>query len=432
MSIHINTLEVENVKRVQALTLTPAETGLTVIGGRNGQGKTSVLDAIAWALGGERYRPSNAARAGANFPPKLKVTLSNGIVVERKGKNSDLKVTDPTGRKAGQQLLNSFVEELALNLPKFMNSSDKEKADTLLQIIGVGPQLMALEKRRSQLWNDRLYTGQEQRRKTAHAESLPEVSGAPEQEISALQLIQQQQDILLRNAENQRKRQRLAQLEQEYASVQEQIDLLTDQLRTLGEDVETARNAAANLKDESTKELERSIRNVEEINRNVRINAAKRQARQEAAQLDEQYRKYTSEIAAVDKQKQELLAGANLPLPGLSVENGKLLYNGQPWDNMSGADQLRVSTAIVRRLNPECGFVLLDKLEQMDLDTLNEFGSWLEQEGLQAIATRVSTGAECSVIIEDGLTKAAVQQPPVHAEQKPCATTGASWQTGAF
>ena len=69
---------------------------------------------------------------------------------------------------------------------------------------------------------------------------------------------------------------------------------------------------------------------------------------------------------------------------------------------MSGSERLRVATAIVRKLNPQCGFVLLDKLEQMDLATLEEFGRWLEQEGLQAIATRVSTGDECSIIIEDG------------------------------
>ncbi len=97
-----------------------------------------------------------------------------------------------------------------------------------------------------------------------------------------------------------------------------------------------------------------------------------------------------------------MLKGADLPLEGLSVEDGELTYNGYKWDNMSGAEQLKVSTAIVRKLNPNCGFVLLDKLEQMDNDTLKEFGEWLEKEGLQAIATRVSTGDECSIIIEDG------------------------------
>ena len=67
------------------------------------------------------------------------------------------------------------------------------------------------------------------------------------------------------------------------------------------------------------------------------------------------------------------------------------------------SDQLIVSTAIVRRLNPNCGFVLLDKLEQLDPDTMARFGAWLQEEGLQAIATRVSTNAEeCTLIISDG------------------------------
>ena len=91
-----------------------------------------------------------------------------------------------------------------------------------------------------------------------------------------------------------------------------------------------------------------------------------------------------------------------MPLEGLTAENGALIYKGQAWDNMSGADQMIVAASIVRRLNPECGFVLLDKLEQLDMQTLTDFGKWLEAEGLQAIATRVSTGDECSIIIEDG------------------------------
>lgn len=69
---------------------------------------------------------------------------------------------------------------------------------------------------------------------------------------------------------------------------------------------------------------------------------------------------------------------------------------------MSSSEQLKVATAIIRKLNPQCGFVLIDKLEQMDVSTMNEFGEWLRKEGLQAIATRVSTGDECSIIIEDG------------------------------
>ena len=92
---------------------------------------------------------------------------------------------------------------------------------------------------------------------------------------------------------------------------------------------------------------------------------------------------------------------------------------------MSGSEQLKVATAIVRKLNPRCGFVLLDKLEQMDLNTLNEFGAWLESEGLQAIATRVSTGDECSIIIEDGYA--------VENEKEVTPINGAkTWKEGVF
>ena len=128
-SVKINALELENVKRIRAVALTPNSSGLTVIGGDNNQGKTSVLDTIAWALGGDRYKPTNATRDGSTIPPRIKITLSNGLIVERTGKNSALKVTDPNGRKSGQQLLNSFIEELALNLPKFMEATDRELPD---------------------------------------------------------------------------------------------------------------------------------------------------------------------------------------------------------------------------------------------------------------------------------------------------------------
>ena len=100
----ISKLEIENVKRVKAVSLEPTQNGLTVIGGRNNQGKTSVLDSIAWALGGDKFKPTSARRDGSVVPPFLHVEMDNGLVVERKGENSSLKVIDPAGRKGGQQL----------------------------------------------------------------------------------------------------------------------------------------------------------------------------------------------------------------------------------------------------------------------------------------------------------------------------------------
>ncbi len=423
MSMKINKLEIENVKRVKAVKIEPTANGLTIIGGKNNQGKTSVLDAIAWALGGDRYRPSQAQREGSVIPPNLHIVMNNGLIVERRGKNSDLKVTDPNGKKAGQQLLNEFVEQLALDLPKFMEATSREKAQTLLQIIGVGPRLADLERQEKELYNERTYIGRTADQKEKYAKEQPCYPDVPSVPVSASELIRQQQEILAQNGENQRKRERRHQLEQEYQSVTEQIQALLAKQGQLEADLKIARETSEGLTDRSTAELEENISNIEEVNRKVRANLDKDKAEEDAKGYREQYNRLTSQIEEIRSQKTDLLKEADLPLPGLGVEDGELVYNGQKWDNISGSEQLKVSTAIVRRLNPECGFVLLDKLEQMDLDTLAEFGHWLEQEGLQAIATRVSTGGECSLIIEDGYV--AGQEYPVMEEKK-------EWKAGVF
>lgn len=425
--IKINKLELENVKRIKAVKIEPTANGLTVVGGKNGQGKTSVLDSIAWALGGDRYRPSQAQRDGSVLPPTLLLTLSNGLVVERKGKNSDLKVIDPDGNKGGQQLLNEFIEHLALDLPKFMQSTNKEKANTLLHIIGVGDKLYELEKQEQELYNQRKTIGQVADQKKKYAKEQPYYPDAPKDLVSASELIKQQQDILAKNGENQRKRANLQYLEGQAKDIQSRIDeLLTKQTAILS-DLETARKSALDLHDESTAELEQNITNIEEINRTVRANFDKDKAEEDALTYTNHYNTLSTEIDSVRQAKIDLLKDADLPLEGLSVEDGELIYNDKRWDCMSGSDQLKVSTAIVRKLNPNCGFVLLDKLEQMDLDTLQEFGSWLEHEGLQAIATRVSTGEECSIIIEDGYSVGTVSEKEIVEPQKL-----SSWKAGEF
>lgn len=428
--IKINSLELDDVKRIRAVKLEPSESGLTIIGGKNNQGKTSVLDSIAWALGGDKFRPSGAAREGSAVPPHLKVKLSNGIIVERCGKNSDLKVTDESGKRGGQQLLNAFISTFALDLPKFMESPSKDKAAVLLQIIGVGDKLAEYDSQENKLYNRRLEIGRIAEQKAKYAAELPEYDGVPKEPVSASELIHQQQEILARNGENQRKRDRAEQLKAAHANITSRIEILRSQLseletqqNSISEDLKIAEQSAAFLYDESTAELENNIRDIESINIKIRSNLDKEKAEMEAKQYKDEYDSLTGMIETVRADRRKLLDDAALPLPGLSVDNGELTYNGAKWDCMSGSEQLRVAAAIVRKLNPECGFVLMDKLEQMDIETLNEFGTWLEAEGLQAIATRVSTGDECSIIIEDGYVKGKAPEEPI--ENK-------TWKAGTF
>lgn len=426
MTVKINQLELENVKRIKAVKIEPTENGLTIVGGNNNQGKTSVLDAIAWALGGNKFKPSQPNREGSVLPPNLKITLNNGLIVTRTGKNSSLKVTDPEGSKSGQQILNKLIGEMALNVPKFMASTPKEKANYLLNILGIGEELTKLEMQERKIYDDRRAIGQIALRKQKYADELQDYPDTPKELVSASELIKQQQTIMAHNAENQRKRMNQKSIYQEYKAAEGNVIALEAQLTEakrkldkLTDDLETANKDIVDLVDESTDELEENIKEIDAINVKVRANVDKERATKEAEEAQQEYEDKSLELKKVREEKMHLLDSVQLPLPGLSIEEGEIVFNGQKWDNMSGSDQLKVSTAIVRKLNPNCGFVLLDKLEQMDLDTLKEFGEWLESEGLQAIATRVSTGDECSIIIDDGYVKSQAEEVP-------------KWKAGSF
>lgn len=433
-AVKINSLELENVKRVKAVKLEPTASGLTVVGGKNNQGKTSVLDAIAWALGGAKYKPSQAQREGSLVEPQLHIELSNGMVVERLGKNGSLKVTDPSGQKGNQSLLDGFISQFALDLPKFMEADKNTKAKILLQIIGVGDKLSAFDKQESELYNRRTEIGRIADQKKKYADEMVQWDGVPEEIVSAAELIQQQQEILARNGRNQELRNQAKNLEaqktlleQRIEEAQKALNTMHEQFAELMEKLSIANTNAKDLQDESTAELEESIANIDSTNAKVRDNLNKQRAQEEADEYKRQYGDLTTQIEEVRKSRMELLNGVEMPLDDLSVQDGELVYKGQKWDNMSGSDQLKVATAIVRKTNPQCGFVLLDKLEQMDIDTMNEFGKWLQDNNLQAIATRVSTGDECSIFIEDGYSVDKEGNKTAETFEKPAEANRKEW-----
>jgi len=428
----IASLELENVKKIKAVELQPSPDGLTIIGGKNGQGKTSILDAIAWALGGSKREPSTAKRDGSLTDPYIHIVLDNGLIVERKGKNSALTVTDPEGQKAGQKLLDSFINEFALDLPKFMQASDRDKAKILLQLIGVGDKLADLERKEKALYDKRQAYYPLMTAKVAHANEMPEYVDAPAEKISAADLIAKQQKIIQQNNRNEQVRINLGSMKsklsmdtlqyEQLCAKQHELTLMIDKLLKSIEEqkdsIRIAEDEVANLVDDNTAEIAEQLEELEDLNRKVQANLDKQRMKDEATEMSLQYQNMSKEIDDVRKEKLELLNGANLPLAGLGIKDGCLTYNDMKWDCMSGAEQMIVGTAIVRGLKPDCKFVLMDKLEQMDIDQLTTFDAWLRKKGLQVIATRVSTGEECQIIIEDGMVKdAAIETHAAKAKE---------------
>jgi hypothetical protein len=185
---------------------------------------------------------------------------------------------------------------------------------------------------------------------------------------------------------------------------------LAEEERVLAEAIELVNEALAAPipENESTAELEAKIADIDTINAKIRANADKAKAEADAEDFQRKKLEYDDAVEAVRQERRELLNTASMPLAELTIgKNDKgrpvLLYRGQPWDCMSGMERIRVAVSIVRKLKPECGFMLLDGMESFDLSQLHEFDTYLADQGLQAIATRVSRGDECAIVIEDGM-----------------------------
>jgi hypothetical protein len=180
-------------------------------------------------------------------------------------------------------------------------------------------------------------------------------------------------------------------------------DLQTAEEREKKAMAELSQLESLQLLERDPADAQAALDNLNETNRRVQANNDKHVAIDVAKEARELADILTRKVEEVRERRMALLKSANMPLEGLSVEDGELVYNGQKWDCMSSMEQFRVAVAVCRQLKPECGFVLLDKLEAFDLGQLREFNEWLQTMGMQAIATRVSEGDECSIIITDGM-----------------------------
>lgn len=179
--VKLVSLVAENTMRLKSIIMQFDQDGVTIIGGRNGVGKTTLLKDIMFALGGASYKPTDYKRDGSEDDPYLKVELSNGWTVERSGKNAALKVTDQNGGKYGQTPLDAFISAFALDLPKFLNSSPKDKSLALLATVNLEKEIAAIETEEKRLEGERVIEGRIVKQATGHAAGLvsyPEVTEA--------------------------------------------------------------------------------------------------------------------------------------------------------------------------------------------------------------------------------------------------------------
>lgn len=404
--------DIKNAGRIKAVHVEPKKSGLTVIGGRNAQGKTTNLDMLAWACGGDKYRPPEPNRRGSEAPAELDVKFDNGIHVTRKGKNGTLSVVDETkGTKGGQALLDKFISSFALDLRAFRNAKPKDKADLLLQTLGIDKPLAEIQAKIDAAYDARKVANGIAKQKMAIQAQAGEPLEAPcDEPIDISGLMQQLQAANKSNEDRQRIVYAFRSHDADLARLNNRIKELTEELRKAKEDLAKAEATPATpIPDETdVAQLQADIQQATEINaefaRVQHANESIKRATQEAIEANKVAEQADEILEKARQAKADLLANAEMPDPDIRInEGGELTFKGDTWEALAGSDELILCAKIVSRLNPECKFILIDGLEQMDGDTLAGFDKWSEDAGFQVIGTRVTADPdECTLIIEDG------------------------------
>jgi uncharacterized coiled-coil protein SlyX len=406
--VKIVSLEAENYKRLRAVEITP-DGNLVVIGGRNAQGKSSVLDAIWAALGGrEGNKASKPIRDGES---RAKVRLDLGDMIVTRvwtGESSTVKVESADGAvfKSPQALLDGLIGRLSFDPLAFTRLSPKEQRESLLGIVDIPVDLDAIDQKRAELFTERTDIGRD-------GKAIGDVivdKDLPETETSASDILAKIRAANDHNANINKGMERIAAWENAIATNRARIERLKEELAAAEDalaDSVTDRNeaqaeVAALMPRVDVTELEEQLSSVEDTNAAIRANNVARGKVAAKAKLRVQYDKLTEKIADLDKNKADALAAAEFPVPGLGFSESGVTYQDVPFDQASSAEQIRVSIAMAISGNPKLRVMRILDGSLLDDDNLKLIAEAATEHDMQVWVERVGTGDEIGVIIEDG------------------------------
>lgn len=411
----IVSLEAQNVMRLRAVHIEPDGRPVVVVGGNNGNGKSSVLRSIEMALGGKNAIPPEPVRQGEESASTT-VRLSNGLVVTRTfdaGGSTKLVIVDADGAKvkSPQSVLDKMYRTLAIDPVAMARMKPADQAKLLQEIAGVDTS--ALDQRRKAVYDQRTDVNREVKRLKGRVESLPRHADVPDEEVSVAQLAAELQAANRGNDDRARWGATLKRAENEVLRLEEE-------LRQARDAVERLRAEEADIPPHvDTEAITQRMAAAEATNAKVRDNRARAEAAKERDEAAAQSERLTEELREIDAEKEAALAAASMPIPGLGFDDVGVTLDGVPLEQASQAQQLRLWTAVGFRQNPELKVLLVRSGSDLDEESLRLMAELAEEEGGEVWLERVSTGDECTVVIEDGAVASAPRDTVPSARHEP-------------
>ena len=409
-ALKIIELKATNVLNLKAIELKP-DLKTVILTGKNESGKSAILNAIFMALTGKSVE--KPIREGEE---KAEVEINVGRFHIKKiwtDKTTRLEVykIDEDGNKSSygspQKLLNEIIGSLAFDPLEFKNKDKKAQRDLLAKVVGLD--LSDLVQKSTEIYEERKAKNKE----ITKLEALFEVrakpaEGLPVEEVSIKSLLQELEELEKEKSAYQKHIEGVENLKQTQ-------EILKDSIKLAEEDLRILKNEAADI----TKELEILIE-PESVSEGdiyaIKTRISNAESKNDAIRDAIEYRKAEDELMVersnsdsmdeimlgFEKEKTKRIKACKYPIPGLTIDDESVYYNGKPFSQESSSRQIRISTAIAMALNPKLKVIMVRDGSLLDDESMKEILELTGGKDYQLWIERVDSSGKVGVFIEDG------------------------------
>lgn len=396
----ISKLKVVNVKGIKEADIQP-EGNVILLTGKNGSGKSSILDSIVYALAGKREIPGMPIRAGEK-KGEIHLELDNGLVVERRFTEQDsyLYVTQKDGGKYGQGYLDEIIPKIFLDPIKFSEQSPAEQRKTLLDVIGVD--IQAEEKHYADLYQKRRDINRDFLTIEKRTSGIGISEDEAKKDIQEIDELEEKYNESMESfRESTRRKSQIESLESTKADIERQIKTLQERL----DDVN------GKLKSLKASIPENVLHDPESIRKKIDIIEAKYHGSPEyyldaiieKNRIQEELNAIQGEMDKVKKKIETKLKFSQMPYPGLSVGNDGIMLNGIPFEQLSSGERLRICVAIAMKMAGDLKILRISNASLLDKESRQELARLLEESDFQGWVEVVESDSDgVKYIVESG------------------------------
>lgn len=407
-------LYAENLKRLTAVQISP-DGNLVQITGKNGQGKTSVLDAIWWALEGAKGIQSAPIRQGED-KAMIQVDLGDMVATRRFNRkengefSTSITVQSSDGAKfaSPQKMLDKLLGDLTFDPLAFTRMKPRDQVMALRSLVE-GFDFDASEANAKAAFEER--TEVNRRVKAGEATAAELSKDLPEdipEEATASGLMEQWNTAITENNILQARYEKRERYTERRDEIEKEME---DLAKTLSE-MDTEISSWDDLPDPVDADAIRAkMEGIEERNR-IASQARRRDEALAKAKADrEKSEELTSIIEYEARKAAEAIEAADLPSSGMTIEGGEVLLSGVPFAQASDAQQLQASIGVAMALNPTLKVVRVRDGSLLDDDAMEVLAKMADEADYQVWIERVDNSGEVGFVLEDGHIKGQTIEP---------------------